>query len=114
MIIQAIGRALGLLLLVVLVVACELFILHQSEEADFRFTIRMGKDINRIGRELKETGLEEKTAQTIKYALNDVQQNVQSYVNDKLNWQFFFLTILAPIVVVSWVASTCQRTIQKT
>lgn len=114
MILQAIGRALGLLLLVVLLVAFEFFILHRSEEADFRFEIRMGKDINRIGRQLREAGLEEKTAQTIKYALNDVQRNVQSYVDDKFFCQFTFLSILAPIVVAGCVASTCQRTIQKT
>lgn len=114
MILQAIGRALVLLLLVVLVVAYEFFILHRSEEADFRFEIRMGKDINKIGKQLRETGLEEKTAQTIKYALNDVQWNVQSYVNDKFFCQFSFLSILAPMIVASWIVSTSQKTKQKT
>jgi hypothetical protein len=113
MILQIIGRALGMFFLVACVVALSLLMLHQSEKADFRFEVSMGKDINRIARELRETGLEDKSVQVLKYALRDVQRNTQSYVQDKFYDQFFFLMLLAPVFVAFWVASTFQRLQQK-
>jgi hypothetical protein len=71
--------------------------LHQSAKADSRFEIAMLREINEIGRDLKETELDAKTVQTIKYALEHIQWNVESYVNDKCLWQFLPVVFLVPM-----------------
>jgi len=97
MIMRAIGHLLGILLSLACIFIVLFLTLRQSEKADSRFEINMLKDINRIGKDLKETKLEEKTVQTIKYALEDVQWNVESYVNEKSLWEFLSVMFLVPM-----------------
>ena len=108
MIVQVLGRALGMFLIVVCVVVCvcamEFYILHQSEKADSRFEIRMDKDIDRVAGELKDAGIDDKTVEILKHALQDVQQNTQGYVQGRSHDSYNrarFLVLLAMIFVVA-------------
>jgi len=109
MIIQAIGRALGILLLWLFIGASWFFILHQHEKANDRFELSMLKDINKVGRELKQTGLEDKTIQIVKSTLERVHWNIQRYVDDTFFWQFFSLIFLVPMFAAAWTTSTPQK-----
>ncbi len=108
MIIQIFGRALGMFIITVFLLACivvpVIYMLCLSEKADFRFEVSMGKDINRIARELNEAGLEDKTVQVLKYALQDVQRNTENYVNSKSSYQFLlslFMAMMFPSLLIS-------------
>jgi uncharacterized membrane protein YobD (UPF0266 family) len=107
MITQVFGRALGMFIITVFLLACivvpVIYMLYRSEEVDSRFGLRMGKDINRIARELKEAGVEDKTVQVLRYALQDVQRNTEDYVNSKSSDQFslfLFMTIMFPLLLI--------------
>jgi len=110
---QEICRILGVLFLSVCIAALGFRRLHQEEKADFKFEIGMGKDINRIGRELKAAGLDDRTVRILKSALEDVQRNTQRYVQDRSFHQSLDSMFLASMIVVLWVASTSQRLKQR-
>jgi hypothetical protein len=73
----------------------------------------MGKDINRIRRELKETELEEKTIRIITDALEDVKQNTQSYIQDLSLNQFFLLMFILPMIGMFGAAVSNRRESQR-
>ena len=83
--------------------------LRRNEEADFNFQITMGKDINRIVRELKKTELDEKTIHVLEYALHDVQRNTESYVQRRTDNQFFSLIFLVPMFLAFGTFGNCYR-----
>jgi hypothetical protein len=108
MLLRAAGKLVGVLLVFACIAAMEFYMLGQNEKADFDFEIKMGRDINRIARELKQTELEDKTVQTLKYALEDVQENTQNYVQRRSDVQFLSLILLMPMFAGFWIASTCH------
>jgi 5-bromo-4-chloroindolyl phosphate hydrolysis protein len=106
MIIRAIGKLLVILLLAAYIGITEFFILHQNTKADFNFEMSMGKDINRIRRELKETELEEKTIRTITNALEDMKNNTQGYVQTLSQNQLILLMFIVPMIATFCTFST--------
>ncbi len=93
------GHLLGILLSLACIFIVLFLTLRQRERADSRFEISMLRDINRIGKDLKETELDEKAVRTIKYALEDIQRNVARYVNEKSLSEFLSAVFLIPMFV---------------
>jgi hypothetical protein len=83
MIIQLIGRVLAVLLIPAFIVAYSSFTLRQYEKTDDKFEIATLKNIKRAGRDLKQAGVDDKTVQVLKYALENLQRDTQSYVQDR-------------------------------
>lgn len=94
MIIQAIGKLLGVFLMLACMGAMLFYVDYQNEKVDSAFEIRMLKDKSRIRRDLKETEFEEKTIQAITYELENVQQNMQRYVQRRSDTQSFLLILI--------------------
>ena len=111
MLMRAIGQLSGILISIVGIFVLLLFMQHQSDKADSRFEIRILKNISEIGRELKETELEDKTVHTIKYTLEDLYWNVESYVNEKLFCESFSVLFLVPMFMFFFesVRRICQK-----
>jgi hypothetical protein len=85
--------------------------LHQTAEADFRFEINMGRDINRIGRDLKAAGLEDKTVRIVKSALEDVQRNTHDYVQSR-SYDAIEVPLFSILLVMMFVAASAKAPVQ--